>query len=334
MNTVPARENAPTASANPFGTAYPIVNLNGKLVHTDEARVSIHANALSYGTGTFEGIRAFWNPRSRQLYLLEAVEHYRRFHRSARILGLPLSFSVDKLVDMTCELLRANDVRADAYIRPLLFLSGEVLTVKMHGIEARLTMAASPLPGSYINTDGVRCMVSTWRRPPDVSTPIRAKVIGSYVGNALAKTEAVQSGYDEAIMLTADGFVAEASTSNILVRSDGEWSTPPPTDDILAGITRRRVMELVAETTGKTVIERRIQRSELYSADEMLLCGTAAAVAPVVEVDGRSVGDGKPGEQSVMLRNLFLAIARGDDPSHPESTMAVYDNNSPVSAGA
>jgi branched-chain amino acid aminotransferase len=206
------------------------------------------------------------------------------------------------------------------------FLAGEVLPVRMHDITPRLTIACHPIPGDYVNMQGIRCQVSSWRRQPDVSTPIRAKVIGSYVGPALAKTEAVRAGCDEAILLTGDGFVAEATTSNIVMRVADRWYTPTGTDDILLGITRDQVMTMIQEITGHPVMERRIHRSELYAADEILLCGTAATVAPVVCVDGRDVGDGKPGRLTGELRDVLRAIARRTDPRHPEWSTPVNVN--------
>jgi branched-chain amino acid aminotransferase len=301
------------------------VFVDGEVVPDDEAAVSVHAHALSYGTGTFEGIRAWWNADREQLYLMEGHAHYERLARSARILGLPLPMSPDALVRATVDLLRRNEVRANAYVRPLLVQAGAALPVRMHDVETRLSIAITPTPGDYINPDGVRCMVSSWRRAPDVSTPNRAKVTGSYTGPALAKTEATAHGFDEAIMLTVDGFVAEATTSNIFVRLGEEWVTPPGTEDILEGITRAEVMTLLAEELGRPVTQRRVHRSELYTSDEILLTGTAAVVVPVVEVDGRPVGDGKPGETTQTLNQTIRAIGRGDDPRHPEWTTPVYD---------
>ncbi|MGH2577786.1 MAG: aminotransferase class IV, partial [Actinomycetota bacterium] len=162
--------------------------------------MSVHANALSYGTGTFEGIRASWNEDINELYLLQAEAHYERMHGSSRILGLDLPLSTEQLVDVSIELLRRNEVRSDAYLRPLYVLAGEELTVRMHDIRARLSIAVTPIVGDYINLSGVRCMISSWRRPSDVVLPIRAKLCGSYVGPALAKTEALARGFDEAIM--------------------------------------------------------------------------------------------------------------------------------------
>jgi branched-chain amino acid aminotransferase len=276
-------------------------------------------------TGTFEGIRAWWNEALGQLYLLEARGHYERLVRSANILGLPMPGPVDRLLSATVELLRHNEVRTDAYIRPLFVQSAAVLPVRMHDVHTRLSIAVTPMPGDYISPDGVRCMVSSWRRAPDVSTPNRAKVTGSYTGPALAKTEAVAHGFDEAIMLSTDGYVAEATTSNIILRTGAEWITPPGTDDILEGITRAQVMRLLAEDTGRPVTQRRVHRSELYTSDEILLCGTAAVVVPVVEVDGRVIGDGKPGEATVTVNRVIRAIGRRDDPRHQEWTTPVYD---------
>lgn len=320
-------EAAPVVTGNPFGTPCPLVNVDGEIVGDREAALDVHAHVVSYGTGTFEGIRAFWNPEHEQLYLSEARGHYERLHRSARILGLPLRFAVDELIDQTKALLRANDVRAHAYVRPILLQSGAVLPVRMHDVAVRLSIAITPLPGDYIAPSGVRAMVSTWRRAPDTTTPNRAKVVGSYVGPALAKTEAVRAGCDEAIMLTVDGHVAEATTANILLRFGDVWATPPGTDDILEGITRAQVMTLIRERTGRPVLERRIHRSELYVADEILLCGTAATVAPVVAVDNRPVGTGEVGETTTALREALWGISARTLPEHPDWTTPVYEKD-------
>lgn len=322
--------DAPAPAAGGFGRPYDTVFADGDYLPAAQAAVSVHANALSYGTGTFEGMRAFWNGEHQQLYLLEAVAHYERLERSARILGLPLRWTAHELVEITAELLRRNQVDCDAYVRPILFLAGEVLTVRMHDIRAKLTIAVTPTPGDYIKGDGVRCMTSTWRRPCDDTMPIRAKITGSYVGPAMAKTEAIRAGFDEALMLTHDGYVAEATTSNILARYGRQWVTPPGTDNILEGITRRQVMELIAAQTGHPVLERRMHRSEVYVADEVLLCGTAATVVPVAEVDGRPIGAGVPGETTVNLRRDIRAIANRTDPRHPEWTTPVYPEGGPA----
>ena len=320
----PSARRPPALDSSPFGTPCPVVLADGTFTDAADARVSVSANALSYGTGVFDGMRAFWNPGHEELYLLEAHAHYDRMHQSARILGLRLPHSTGRLVELTAELLRRNRVTTDAYVRPILFLSGEVLPVRLHDVSTRFTVAVSPSAGDYASRDGVRCKVSSWRRTPDVTMPIRAKVTGSYAGPALARTEAARAGFDDALMLTFDGFVAEATTSNVLVRHGDTWATPPVTDDILPGITRRQVMDLLCEQTGHSVQERRIHRSELLVCDEMLLSGTATTVTPVIDVDGQAVGTGAPGKMTIWLRETILAIARRADPRRPEWTTPVY----------
>lgn len=320
---MPTRTTA--AGTGGFDAPCDWVFVDDKIVSSGEAAVSVHAHALSYGTGTFEGIRAWWNADHQQLYLLDAQAHYQRLVRSARILGLSVPMTPERLVQTTTELLRHNGVRTDAYVRPLFLQSGVALPVRMHDVLTRLSIAVTPSSGDYINPDGVRCMVSSWRRAPDASTPNRAKVTGGYTGPALAKTEAVTNGFDEAIMLTVDGYVAEATTSNIVLRIGNQWITPPGTDDILEGITRAQVLCLLEEDTGRPVIQRRVHRSELYVSDEILLCGTAAVVVPITEVDGRMIGYGTPGRTTLTLNRTIRAIGRRVDDRHQEWTIPVYD---------
>ena len=194
----------------------------------------------------------------------------------------------------------------------------------MDGIVTRFSIGAWRLGGDYLAGDGVHCLTSSWRRCPDVAMPIRAKVIGSYAGPALAKSEALAAGYDEAIMLNDRGRVSEATTSNVFIRRGDRWSTPAVTDDILEGITRRQVMELVREELGEEVVDRPIDRSELYACDEAILCGTAVEVVCVLSVDRRPVGGGEPGERTRRLRRSVRAIARREDARHPEWTVPVW----------
>jgi branched-chain amino acid aminotransferase len=301
-----------------------VVFVDGEFVATDVARVSAHANVLSYGIGTFEGIRASWNDDHEQLYLLEPDAHYERMHRSARVLGLELPYRTDELVEISAELLRRNDIRSDAYLRPLYILAGDELPVRVHGVPARFQIAVTQVVGDYIASTGVRCTVSSWRRAPDDVAPGRAKLCGSYIGPALAKSEAIARGYDEALMLNTAGDVAEATTSNVFMRRGAEWITPPGHDDILEGITRAQVIELLTERTGRAVTERSIQRSELYVCDELLLCGTAALVVPVVSVDDRPVGNGSAGEFTRGLLDELRAVARRQGDGRRDWTTPVY----------
>ena len=302
-----------TATPAPF----PQIFLDGTFVSLDDARVSVHANALSYGTGTFEGIRAFWNGSDR-MYLFAAIEHYERMHRSAAILGLRLHYSVQQLVDASCELLVRNHVAEDVYLRPLLVIGADALQVRTHDLACRFSIAATRIGLNYINPTGVHCAVSTWRRAPDEALPSRAKVTGGYIGPAMAKTEALSRGFDETIMLNMDGHVAEASTSNIFLRFGHTWVTPPVQDDILEGITRAELFVLIKEVLGQEVVQRSVDRSELYIADEILLCGTAALIVPVLSVDGRVIGGGVAGEATLKLQRTLLAIARGEDERHAD----------------
>jgi branched-chain amino acid aminotransferase len=302
-----------------FDTVY----VDGEFVDADAARVSIKAHAVSYGTGTFEGIRATWNAEHDELYVLEPLAHFERMRGSANALGLELPHEPQELVDITIELLRRNEARQDVYVRPILLLSGEVLPVRMHDIETSFSIAVSPFPSGYVNTVGIRAGVSSWRRAPDSSMPIRAKINGSYVGPALAKTEAVLAGFDEAILLTIDGAVCEGTTSNVFIRRGNRWATPAATEDNLEGITRRQLITLMTETGG-IVDERTIDRSELYICDEALLCATAVQISPLVEIDHRPVGSGEAGEQTLHLIEELGRIARGENDRHREWVVPVW----------
>jgi branched-chain amino acid aminotransferase len=312
-----------TTSPAEKAASFDVVFVDGAYVSADAARLSIKANAVSYGTGTFEGIRATWNSEHGELYLLEPLAHYERMRHSANALGLTMPYAPGDLVAATVELLRRNEARQDAYIRPILLLSGDVLPVRMHDIETSFSIAASPFPSGYINTVGIRALVSSWRRAPDSTMPIRAKINGSYVGPALAKTEAIRAGLDEAILLTVDGAVAEATTSNVFIRRGERWATPAATDDILEGITRRQAITLIAERGG-VVDERTIDRSELYVCDEAFLCGTAVQISPLVEVDRRPIGSGTAGETTLALIDAFGRAARGGSEEHGDWVVPVW----------
>jgi branched-chain amino acid aminotransferase len=315
--------SSPTAPVGGFGPPGTVVFVDDDFLPADEARVSAHANVLSYGTGTFEGIRASWNAEHEELYLLEAPAHYERLARSARVLGLELPYTTEYLVAVSRELLRRNGIRSDAYLRPLYMLGADELPVRMTGVP-RFQIAVTPIVGDYFDLSGVRCTVSSWRRAPDDVLPGRAKLCGSYAGPALAKSEALARGYDEALMLNTAGHVAEGTTSNVFMRRGDRWFTPAVTDDILEGITRRQVMKLLFERTGRPVTERSIQRSELYVCDELLLCGTAALVVPVVSVDDRPVGSGESAETTRGLLDELRAIARRLDTRYHDWTTPVY----------
>lgn len=245
--------------------------------------------------------------------MLQPAAHYDRFHRSARILHMELKPSVAELVELTAEVLRRNRYREDAYVRPLLFMSSEGIGVPVHDLKQSLAIYTKPM-GMYLDTKkGIRCKVSTWQRVSDASIPARAKVTGAYINSVLAKFEATETGFDEAIMLDASGHVSEGSAENLFMKRGDEWITPPPSADILEGITRKMLLELIPQELGLRVVERQVDRTELYACDELLLCGTGAEITPVINVDGRPVGSGEIGDSTAKLQQTFFQIVHGND---------------------
>lgn len=283
---------------------------NGELVRMGDVRLSPATHALNYGTGVFEGIRAYWSEERGTLQVLKLREHYERFERSCRMLRIDLPLSVDELCDITLEILRRNAPREDTYIRPLAYKAIESVGVNLKG-EDQLSIFTVPM-GNYVELTGLKVCVSSWRRTPDTAIPARGKFTGSYINTALAVDEAHRAGYDDAIFLTQDGHVSEASAANIFLVRKGQLITPPVTADILEGITRDAVMELAGKEMEIPVIERDVDRTELYAADEVFLSGTGFQIAPVVEVDGRPVGTGSIGPVAERLQELYFRAARGE----------------------
>jgi branched-chain amino acid aminotransferase len=300
------------------------VFFEGEFARYHDVHIGVMTHALHYGTGCFEGIRSYWNAEREQLLLLQAPAHYRRLHRSARILRMELPYETDEMIDITLELLRRNEYRTDAYVRPLVFKSVEQIGVSLHGLADSFLVYTAPM-GNYVEIDGgIRCAVSTWRRVPDCALPARAKVTGSYVNSALAKSEALENGFDEAIVLTESGHVSEGSAENVFMLKDGVFVTPPVTDEILEGVTRGLLIGMIRDELKVPVIERSIDRTELYTCDELLLCGTGAQVSPVIEVDRRPVGDGRVGELSQELQQIYFSAVRGDNPRYADWSIPVY----------
>ncbi len=293
----------------------------GEFVRLGDVRLSPATHALNYGTGVFEGIRAYWNEKKGTLQVLKMREHYERFERSCRLLRIELPHTADELCDVTLEILRRNAPRADTYIRPLAYKSNEAVGVNLKG-PSELTVFTVPM-GNYVELTGLKCCVSSWRRTPDTAIPARGKLTGSYINTALAVDEAQRAGYDDAIFLTQDGHVSEASAANIFLLRKGQLITPPVTADILEGIARECVMELAEKELGMPVVERDVDRTELYAADEVFLSGTGFQIAPVVEVDGRPVGTGGVGPTAARLQELYFDAARGDNPGYDHWTVAV-----------
>lgn len=296
----------------------------GKIVPIDKAKISIMTHAFNYGTGAFEGIRAYWNEEKQQMFAFKMAEHFERLHRSCRILKIELPYSTSELCDITCRLLRLEGYKEDTYIRPIAYKASEGIGVRLHGLEAGFAIFAVKF-GKYIDKEeGARASVSSWRRVDDNAAPARAKITGIYVNSALSKTEAVERGFDEAIVLTQDGHISEGSAENIFLVRNHNLITPSPTENILEGITRETIMEMAKREFHIDTIERAIDRSELYVADEVFFCGTGCQVAAVIEVDGRPVGRGKIGPLTEKIRNLYFKIARGDVPKYKSWCTPIY----------
>ncbi len=302
----------PAAAAAPASLDDLVVYFEGDYVAMRDARVSIMTHAFMYGTAVFEGIRAYWNEDEGVLYGLKLREHMERIRRNAGMLLMTDLPPVDELVRIVVETVRRNGFEQDAYVRPCFYKSGQSVGVRLHHLPHELTVFAVPF-GNYIDIDkGVRLMTSTWRRNADDALPARGKIVGGYVNMAFQKSEAEMNGFDEALVLTSDGHASEASAANMFVVRDGILLTPPVSDDILEGVTRRAVLEL-AEVLGIPVETRSIDRSEIYVADEMFLCGTGVQLSPVTELDHRPIAGGGIGPITKQLHQAYFAAVRGND---------------------
>ncbi len=315
----PGAAPAPTAEIPEVGSAY----FEGRFVPFADAKVSIATHALHYGTGVFEGIRAYWHPEQEQLFAFRLVEHFARMERSCRILRIALPAAADELADLAIELLRRNEFRADIYLRPFAYKAARVVKVTLGGLRDGFAMYACPM-GGYLPVGGLTASTTSWRRTSDDAIPARGKLTGSYLNTAFAVDEAHERDADEAIFLTRDGHVSEGGGSNLFLVRDGALITPAVTDDILEGITRDTIATLARESLGLEMVERQIDRTELYLADEVFFCGTGAQVAPCVKIDGRTIGAGVIGPVARAIGERYFAITHGDDPAHPEWRTPVY----------
>ena len=318
-----------------------IVYFDGQYVPLREARVGILTHALHYGTGIFEGIRAHWNEMEQELFVLRPMEHYERWKRNCGILRIDVPASPEELCEITVELMRRNAFRTDVYVRPLAYKSAERVGVSPDQEDAFAVIA---LPfGDYLHSDkGLHAGVSSWRRVEDNAIPARAKICGAYVNSALARDEARHCGFDEAILLNESGHVAEGATCNIFMIRKGTLVTPSVNENVLEGITRDAVMELARRECGLQVVERAVDRSELYVCDELFFTGTAVGIAPVVRVDHRPVRDGAIGSVTRGIQQLYFDVTRGHLRTYFNWLTPVYQSqmkhdhelNSPVGMNA
>ena len=288
-----------------------------------EAKIGVMTQALHYGTAIFEGIRGNWNGKKQQIYLFRLKEHYQRLLDGCQVLRIRLPYSLDELCQTTVELAQKCGFEEDIYVRPLAYKSSEALGVRLHDIADDFTVFIIPW-GRYIDVDKARCCVSSWQRPADNVAPPQVKIMGNYASNALAKSDAIESGFDEAIMLSPDGYVSEGSGENIFLVIGGKLVTPPTYNNILPGITRDCVIKLAENELGLATMERPVDRGELYTAGEVFLTGTAAHVTPVSEIDHRQIGNGEIGEITKKLQKIYAEVIRGDNSKYVNWCTPVY----------
>ena len=295
----------------------------GRIVPYSEAKVGMLTHTLHYGTGVFGGIRGYWNEDEEQLFVFRPIDHFRRFLESARLLCMEFSYSESDLAQVIFELLRVENHRTDCYIRPLAYYSDEIIGVRLHGLTPEIAIISIPF-GSYVDDEeGLHITVSSWRRVDDNMIPARGKVAGAYVNSALVKSDAVAGGYDEALAMDSNGHISEGSAMNVFMVRNGALVTPPVTDNILEGITRRTIIELAREELGMPVVERSIDRTEVFIAEEMFMTGTAAEVIAVTKIDHRPVGAGKMGPITTQLRALYQDVIRARSPKYKSWSVEV-----------
>jgi branched-chain amino acid aminotransferase len=297
----------------------------GKIAPYAEAKVGVMTHAFNYGTGVFEGLRGYWNDDHQQLYVFRPRDHFIRLLGSAKMLLMSLPYTAEELVGTALDLLRAEGYREDVYIRPLAYKADEIIGVRLHDLTADLTMFAIPF-GAYVqDEEGAHATFSSWRRVDDNSIPARGKIVGSYANSAFIKTDAMLSGYDEALVLNQDGHLSEGSAENVFIVRNGVAITPPVTANILEGITRRTMFKLLRDEMGVEVQERQIDRTEVFVAEEAFFCGTGVQLAAITRVDHRPVGDGKMGPIVSKLRDLYFNLVRGNLPRYSEWLAPVYE---------
>ncbi|MBK8034054.1 MAG: branched-chain amino acid transaminase [Anaerolineae bacterium] len=298
----------------------------GKIVPIEDAKISVMTHAFNYGTGVFGGLRGYWNDDENQLFVFRPHDHFERLTQSASLLRINVPHSVPQLVGILNELLRTEGFRENVYIRPLAYKSTEMIGVRLHDVDDEITMFAMPF-GRYVEKEeGLHVGFSSWRRVDDNAIPARGKITGAYANSALIKSDAVLAGYDEALVLNEDGHLAEASAANLFIVRKGVVYTPPVESNVLEGIVRRSLITLMRDELGLDVVERNVDRTEVYIADEMIMCGTGVQVAAVTRVEHRAIGSGQMGPITRKVRDLFFDVVRGRVDKYREWLTPVYEN--------
>lgn len=288
---------------------------NGEFIPLSDAKISLMTHAFQYGTGIFEGIRGYWNEDDNTMYIFRMKEHYERMTNNAKLLFLELNKSIDELCEITVELIKKNKPKEDTYIRPNVFKSGTIIGPSLvnKGGKNPTSLSIYTIPlGEYVDiSKGLHVCISSWTRIEDNAIPARGKIQGSYVNTALAKTEAVLNGFDDAIVLSQDGHISEGSAMNLFLVREGKLVTTKVSDNILEGVTRNTIMEIAKNEFGIETETRKIDRTEIYTCDEAFFCGTGAQVSPITKCDHRNVGNGKIGSISKKLQDLYFDVVKG-----------------------
>jgi branched-chain amino acid aminotransferase len=292
------------------------VFFEGKIVPFEEAKISVATHALHYGTGVFGGLRGYWNDNKKKLYVFRPFDHYRRLLNSGRMMNMHIPYDEEGLIQLTLELIRTEGWQTDIYIRPFIYKADLGIGVRIHDLKDELTIFSMPFKLYVKNDTNAHVTVSSWRRIDDNMIPARGKISGAYVNSALIKTDAVRAGFDEALVLNQNGHISEGSAMNIFMLRNGVVYTPPVTDNILEGITRKTVMELAQQELGLQIVERSIDRTELFICDELFMTGSAAQVVAITKVDHRDVGNGKMGSVTGKLRKIFDEVVRANNPKY------------------
>lgn len=301
-----------------------VTYFDGRFVEDADATISVRARALNYGLGCFGGIRGYVADDQHQVYVFRLSTHITRLALSAKMMFLKLPVAEKDAQAAVLETLRRNNVHQSVYVRPLVFSNSNELAPVLREQDSSFVIYTLPL-GRYLDKPSIHVCVSSWRRVADNAIPARAKPTGVYLNSALARREAVDNGFDEAIFLTEQGKVSEGSAEHVFIVRDQTLVSPPSTEDNLDGITRRTLITLATEDLGMKFQERPIGRSELYTADEMFLCGTGAEVTPVSSVDRRTIGDGQVGPMTTRLKEHFTNVVHGRVPERASWLTPVWD---------
>jgi branched-chain amino acid aminotransferase len=295
-----------------------------KIIPYSEAKVGVLTHGLNYGTGVFGGIRGYWNEDEKELFVFRPIDHFQRFLESTRLLRMELPQTREEAVKILIELIQKENLHEDIYVRPLAFYTDEIIGVRLHNVTPMMTISVLPF-GRYLDKEeGAHVMFSSWRRIDDNMIPARGKICGAYVNSALAKTDANLAGFDEAIMLNQDGHIAEGSAENVFILRKGKIVTPPVTDNILEGITRNTMITLLRDELGIEVVERSIDKSEVYLAEEAFMVATGAQIVSITKIDHRKLGNGSMGPVTQKLRDLYFNVVRGKVPKYRQWCQPVY----------